>query len=167
VRDLSQLLHPSMLDDLGLPDTLKWYLHGFSQRTGVRAELVQDQMDERLAPEVEVSAYRIIQEALTNVAKHAHATLCRVYVQRLPHSLLITVEDDGVGADAQGRLSEANGRGLGLVGIRERASALSGTVGFDSASGKGTRLTVELPLAGTQPGTATAIARTVASLPEV
>jgi signal transduction histidine kinase len=166
VRDLSQLLHPSMLDDLGLPDTLKWYLHGFSQRTGVRAELVQDQMGERLASEVEVSAYRIIQEALTNVAKHARATLCRVYVQRLPHSFLITVEDDGVGADTQGPVSETSGRGLGLVGIRERVSALNGTVRFESASGKGTRLTVELPLADTRPETEVAVAETVASLPE-
>jgi signal transduction histidine kinase len=155
-----------MLDDLGLPDTLKWYLHGFSQRTGVRAELVQDQMGERLAPEVEVSAYRIIQEALTNVAKHAHATLCRVYVQRLPHSFLITIEDDGVGADTQGRLSETSGRGLGLVGIRERASALSGTVRFESASGKGTRLTVELPLADSLSETEAVVAETVASVPE-
>jgi signal transduction histidine kinase len=99
VRDVSQLLHPTMLDDLGLPDTLTWYLRSFGQRTGLRAELTQDRMDARMSPDVEICAYRIIQEALTNVAKHAHASSCRVYLQRLPGSLLITVEDDGVGVD--------------------------------------------------------------------
>jgi signal transduction histidine kinase len=84
----------------------------------------------------------------------------------LPHSFLITIEDDGVGADTQGRLSETSGRGLGLVGIRERASALSGTVRFESASGKGTRLTVELPLADSRSETEAVVAETVASVPE-
>ena len=58
-------------------------------------------MDERLSPETEAAAYRIVQEALTNVAKHAQATSCRVYLQRLPHTLLVTIEDDGIGFDPQ------------------------------------------------------------------
>ena len=88
------------------------------------------------APEVEVSAYRIIQEALTNVADTRMRRSCRVLCSAFAAFLLITVEDDGVGADTQGRLSETSGRGLGLVGIRERASALSGTMRFESASGR-------------------------------
>ena len=146
VRDLSQLLHPTMLDDLGLPDTLNWYLRGFSKRTGIRAELIHQRMEERLAPEVEVCGYRIVQEAMTNVARHAQASLCRLYLQRLPFTLLITVEDNGRGFDPR-RLETANPRrGLGLVGIRERASGLGGTFRLESSPGRGTRLSVELPV---------------------
>ena len=75
VRDLSHLLHPAMLDDLGLRATVDWYLRGFSKRHDIRVELLHDRMDERLTSETEATAYRIVQEALTNVAKHAQATI--------------------------------------------------------------------------------------------
>ncbi|HZT76270.1 MAG TPA: ATP-binding protein [Vicinamibacterales bacterium] len=145
VRDLSHLLHPALLDDLGLPATVDWYLRSFGVRHGLRVEVLHDGMEERLAPEVESSAYRIVQEALTNVAKHARATNCRVYLQRLPATVLITVEDDGVGFDAAATHRTGERRGLGLIGIRERVSELRGTLRLESAPGKGTRLTVELP----------------------
>lgn len=144
VRDLSHLLHPALLDDLGLPAAVEWYLRGFGKRHDIIAEVLHDRMDERLTPEIEASAYRIVQEALTNVAKHARATMCRVYLQRLPNTLLITIEDDGAGFDAA-EMERAGRTGLGLIGIRERASQLRGTVRLESAQGKGTRLTVELP----------------------
>lgn len=153
VRDLSQLLHPAILDDLGLPAVLEWYLQGFSKRTGIRTELVQDRMQTRLAPEVEICAYRIVQEALTNVARHAQAAFCRLYLQGLPHTLLITVEDDGKGFDPR-RLEGADaGRGLGLVGVRERVAGLGGTFHLESSPGKGTRLSVELPARPVPPET--------------
>jgi len=145
VRDLSQLLRPAMLDDFGLPDTLKWYLRKFSDRTGIRTELVDDRLSERLPTDVEVSAYRAIQEGLTNVSRHAHATSCRVFVQRLPSSLIVTVEDDGRGFRAGRDSTGDQGAGLGLVGIRERAVNLGGTFRIESG-GKGTRLTIEFPL---------------------
>ena len=147
VRDLSQLLRPSMLDDFGLPDTLKWYVRQFSDRTGVRTELVGDRMDDRLPIDVEVCVYRAIQEALTNVSRHAQATACRVFVQRLASSVIVTVEDDGVGLSAPGPGSRARRDGLGLVGIRERVSDLGGTFRIEGQSSNGTRLTIELPLA--------------------
>jgi signal transduction histidine kinase len=144
VRDLSHLLHPSMLDDLGLPAAIEWYLRSFGRRHDIRADVVHERMDQRLAAEIETAAYRIVQEALTNVAKHARATVCRVYLQRLPNTILITIEDNGAGFDpAADRPGER--AGLGLVGIRERASQLRGTVRLESTPGKGTRLTVELP----------------------
>jgi signal transduction histidine kinase len=145
VRDLSHLLHPAMLDDLGLAAAVEWYLRGFGQRHGIRVEVLQDRMDERLTPEIEASAYRIVQEALTNVVKHARASSCRVYLQRLPHTVLITIEDDGAGFDPTEAARAGEGRGLGLVGIRERVSNLRGTVRLETAPKRGTRLTVELP----------------------
>jgi signal transduction histidine kinase len=145
VRDLSHLLHPALLDDLGLPAAVEWYIRGFSRRHDIRAEVLHDRMDERLAPELEASAYRIIQEALTNIAKHARATTCRVYLQRLPTTVLVTIEDDGAGFDER-EVSRAGARaGIGLIGIRERAKQLRGTVRLESAPGRGTRLTLELP----------------------
>jgi signal transduction histidine kinase len=145
VRDLSQLLHPAMLDDLGLPETIAWYLNSFSARTNIRTDLVQDRMNERLAGEVETCLYRIVQEALTNIARHAEATHCRVYVQRLPHTVLLTVEDDGKGFQADRPASPGGPRGLGLLGIQERVSGLRGSLRIETAPGEGTRLTVELP----------------------
>ncbi len=145
VRDLSQMLHPAMLDDLGLPETVAWYLNAFSQRTGIRTDLIQDRLDERLAGEIETCMYRIVQEALTNVARHSKAAVCRVYLQRLPQTVLLTVEDDGRGFPEPGAEAAAGKRGLGLLGIEERVSGFRGSLNIETAPGKGTRLTVELP----------------------
>lgn len=146
VRDLSHLLHPALLDDLGLTAAVDWYLKGFGKRHGLRVDLLKDLMDDRLHPETEATAYRIIQEALTNVAKHGRASSCRVYLQRLTSTMLVTVEDDGVGFDASTVNGDETSRGLGLIGIRERVSQVGGTLRVESAPGKGTRLTVELPV---------------------
>jgi signal transduction histidine kinase len=145
VRDLSHLLHPALLDDLGLAAAVDWYLKGFARRHGLRIDLLNDRMDDRFRADTEVTAYRIVQEALTNVAKHGHASSCRVYLQRLTNTLLVTVEDDGVGFDASQVHAGDATHGLGLLGIRERVSRLGGTLRLESAIGKGTRLTVELP----------------------
>src|SRR5262245_1595745 len=145
VRDMSRLLHPSMLDDLGLAAATDWYLKGFGTRHGIRIELLQEGMDDRLSPEIEATAYRIVQEALTNVARHSQARTCRVYLQRLTNTLLVTIEDDGVGFDPKADETAAEPRGIGLVGIRERGALVRGSMRLESAPGKGTRLTVELP----------------------
>ena len=146
VRDLSQLLHPAMLDEFGLAVTLDAYVRRFSQRTGIAATLGPDLVEERLASEVEITVYRVVQEALTNVSKHAQATSSQVTMRRLPHALVVTIEDDGLGFD-QTRLEQEHDRpGVGLVGIRERASRLGGSCRLDTEPGKGTRLTMELPL---------------------
>jgi len=145
VRDLSQLLHPPLLDDMGLPATLEWYLRGFAGRTGITTDLVQQGVEERLAAEIEVSLYRIAQEALTNVARHAGARSCRVYLQRLPQTVLLTVEDDGKGFDVRQATASQSRQGMGLLGIQERAAGFGGTFRLESTPGKGTRLTVEVP----------------------
>jgi signal transduction histidine kinase len=147
VRDMSQLLHPSMLDDLGLPDTATWYLRGFSRRTGITSELVVERLEHRLHPEIESCTYRIIQEAVTNVAKHADASLCRVEIKRMTDTLRIAVEDDGKGFDQAAEASRSS-RGLGLVGVRERVVRLGGTLRLETRPGSGTRLLVDLPVPG-------------------
>lgn len=152
VRDISQLLHPAMLDQFGLAVTVDAYIRSFSQRTGIETALVQDRMDGRFASELEITVYRVVQEALTNVSKHSQATSCRVYLHRLPYSLLVTVEDDGTGFD-QARLDGTNKRhGVGLVGVRERVSRLGGTFRLDTNVGKGVRLTIELPTTSDETG---------------
>jgi signal transduction histidine kinase len=145
VRDLSYLLHPAALDEFGLVSAVEEQIKMFGTRHAIAAELSHASMDARLAPDTEAAAYRIIQEALNNVAKHAKATECKVYMARQPDVLRIVIEDNGVGFDASAPRS-ADRRGLGLIGIRERASHLNGTVVIDSTLGRGTRILVELPV---------------------
>jgi signal transduction histidine kinase len=146
IRDLSQLLHPSMLDDLGLPDTANWYLRAFSRRTGITSELVVERLKRRLDPELETCSYRIIQEALTNVARHAAASRCRVEIAHVHSSLRISIEDDGNGFDPAVASQPAASRGFGLVSVRERVARLGGTLNVESKPGAGTRLLVDLPV---------------------
>jgi signal transduction histidine kinase len=146
VRDLSRLLHPSVLDDLGLPAALESYIHGFRQRHGFRVDFDAEGMEERLPSSVEAAAYRIVQEALTNVVKHAAASACRVSLRHHEDTLVITVEDNGRGfANVSDRRTEP--RGLGLIGVRERAAHLNGRVTFDRSAEGGARVRVELPAA--------------------
>jgi signal transduction histidine kinase len=144
VRDVSRLLHPSMLDDLGLTDTVEWYLKAFSKRSQVRSDLAVEGTIGRLPPDVALCAYRVIQEATTNIARHADAASCRVAIASRPDSLEVVVEDDGLGFDPD----QVGHRGLGLVSIRERVAGLGGHMALDSRPGRGTRLLIELPLAG-------------------
>jgi len=145
VRNLSHLLHPAVLDDLGLPAAVDAYLKEAGARHDIRIELLQDGMDDRLSPDIEAAAYRVVQEALTNVIKHARAETCRVYLQRLVNTVLVTIEDDGAGFDVAAVQQAGARAGLGLVGIRERVAQARGTLRLESAPGKGTRLTIELP----------------------
>jgi len=145
VRDLSQLLHPSMLDDFGLPEALSAHLRSFSSRTGIRAQLIHERMDDRLPPEIEVCAYRIVQEALTNVGRHSGASSCTVSLVRRDDVLHLTIEDDGRGVSPT-IVRTHDRRGLGLIGMRERAQALSGTFVIENRSEGGTRVMVRLPV---------------------
>ena len=144
VRNLSQLLHPAALDDLGLPAVIDSALRGLKRRYNIRGTLEQIDLPARLPREIELAAYRIVQEGLTNVAKHARATRCDVRLTQLPNRLVVEVEDDGIGfIEDTDRPIVA--RGLGLVSIRERVSRLGGTFDVLSRPGAGTRLIVTLP----------------------
>jgi signal transduction histidine kinase len=144
VRNVTRLLHPAALDDLGLPAVIEASLRGLARRHNLRVQLHQVGLNERLPKDVELAAYRIIQEALTNVARHSQATECNVRLTQLSDRLLVEVEDNGVGfVDDTDRPIIA--RGLGLVSVRERAARLGGTFNVLSAPGEGTRVIVSLP----------------------
>lgn len=167
-RGLSHVIHPALLDDLGLSAAVDWYLSGFRKRHPIATELLEEGMADRLAPEIETAAYRIIQEAMMNVAKHARATLCRVYLQRLPATLLVTVEDNGTGFDTQSSRRGGSQLGLGLISIQERAALVGGVVRLESTPGKGTRVTVELPARPREkPGEAVHMLAELSGTPEV
>lgn len=144
VRNLTQLLHPAALDDLGLPAVIDASLRGLERRYNVRGTLRQIDLPARLPREIELAAYRIVQEGLTNVAKHARASRCDVRLTQLDDRLLVEVEDDGVGF-VEDTDRPIVSRGMGLVSIRERAARLGGTFSILSRPGAGTRLVVSLP----------------------
>ena len=147
VRSLSQMLHPAALDDLGLSAALQAALRGFERRHPVRANLQLIDVPDRLPHEVELAAYRIVQEGVNNVGKHARAAECNVRLTGLTDRLLIEIEDDGIGfVEDTDRPIVA--RGLGLISIRERANRLGGTFNILSTPGKGTRLVVTFPEQG-------------------
>ena len=147
VRTITQQLHPATLDDLGLAAAIDSSLRGLARRQDIRAELHQKDLPDRLPREVELAAYRIVQEAITNVSKHANATECHVHLTHLRDRLLIEVEDDGVGF-AEDADRPIIARGLGLISVRERAARLGGTFNILSTPGEGTRLIVSLPERG-------------------
>jgi|RhiMethySRZTD1v2_1073278.scaffolds.fasta_scaffold02586_12 signal transduction histidine kinase len=145
VRDLSQLLHPSMLDDFGLPETLAAYLRNFSKRTGIRAQFSHEAGNDRMPPDIEVCLYRIVQEALTNVARHSGALSCSVALQQRDGEVELVIEDSGRGVVLTAGGADVR-RGLGLMGMRERAQALAGRFELSDRPGGGTRIVVTLPV---------------------
>ncbi len=144
VRDLSLRLRPSMLDDLGLLPALLWHVERFAAQTRVRASLEHRGLEGRLPTEVETAAYRIVQEALSNVARHAGVGGCAVRVWLEEGVLRLRVEDEGRGFDA--RPTKGRAPSTGLSGMRERATLLGGRLTVESAPGRGTRLAAELPV---------------------
>jgi signal transduction histidine kinase len=140
VRDLSQLLHPSTLDDFGLPETLRTYLKRFAERTGIRTQLVAA-LPDRLPSDVEASLYRIIQEAMNNIARHSGASACTVTLNTIRSELRLIVQDNGCG------LKSSQGHGLGLIAMRERAQAQGGSFAIDVPASGGTRIVVTMNVA--------------------
>src|SRR5690606_7263637 len=121
------------------------HIKEFRRRHDIGVEYAETGLDERLPREVETVAYRIVQEALTNVAKHSHAATCVVSLVRRAHRLVVVVGDDGAGFECSRRTAMAR-RGLGLVSMHERAMQLGGCLVLESAPGQGTRIVAELPL---------------------
>ena len=141
VRRLAVELRPSALDDFGLVTAIERLADTYRQQAGVDVDLEASIGEERLPPEVETALYRIVQEALTNVSKHAGASRISIVVRRKGNSAAVVVEDDGRGFDAHARSD-----GLGLPGMRERVALLGGRLIVESSSGSGTTLAVEVPI---------------------
>ena len=148
VRRLAWGLRPSVLDDLGLATALARYAADFGRTRRITVRVETSGLDDgRLAPAVETALYRIMQEALSNVARHAAATTVSVWLRRRQDAVVLIVDDDGCGFDSEQPPGPATAaRGLGIHTMRERAAVLKGTFTIDSAPGRGTRLEVEIPL---------------------
>lgn len=149
VRDLSVDLRPPILDDLGLATAVRWYVDRYTKRTGLSVDVEIDLPDEneRFSRELETACFRIAQEALTNVVRHAKATQVLIRLTRDGDVLLLIVKDDGVGFDVE-RLHQRASRvaTLGLISMQERAHAAGGTIEIDSAPTNGTEIRFTLPL---------------------
>lgn len=149
VRDLSLNLRPTMLDDFGVAQTLAWYIDRYARWAGIIASFRADDMKQRFAPEVETACFRITQEALTNVLRHAGARRVAIRLRRRPDELVLTIRDDGAGFDvraAGGRA--AQGHSIGLPSMEERALLVGGRVEIRSRPGRGTRVCARFPLQG-------------------
>ncbi len=146
LRQIIADLRPSHLDDLGLVPALRWYLQKYSERRAIQTRLVSSGDVHRLPPEYETVLFRITQEALTNIAKHAGATEAVVTVSFGESDIHLTIEDNGRGFDpATLRQDSTLPGGWGLVGMQERAGLLGGHVDIDSQPGRGTRIYVMIP----------------------
>ncbi len=138
-------LRPSVLDDLGLLSAIRWYAERTLGSRGLSVRCEFGELDGTLSPELETALFRICQEAMTNIARHAHATAVLIQVARSDDGVEIEIEDDGRGFEPT-QVDGSKRKPFGLLGIRERAELLGGTAEIDSAPGKGTRIRVRVPV---------------------
>jgi PAS domain S-box-containing protein len=137
-------MRPTALDDLGLQAALSSYIQNWSKHFGVPVQLHASRMDkDRLTPEIETALYRIAQEALNNIAKHARATHVAIVLERRADQISLIIEDDGVGFDLQ-QVFSANDKGVGLIGMRERAALVGGTIEIESQPHVGATIVVRI-----------------------
>lgn len=146
IRNLSIDLRPSALDDLGLLPAIRWYIKEYQQKCGIAVDLRTSGFKERLPTEVETALYRIMQEALTNTARHAKAHKVKITMKEDSQAIHVLIRDDGTGFDVDGVMrSPYQDRGLGLVGMNERAVLLNGALNIASEVGHGTTIKAEIP----------------------
>jgi PAS domain S-box-containing protein len=143
VRRISSELRPSMLDDLGLPAAIEWQLNEFEKRTGVKTSFIEHDEELTLPRNISTNFYRVFQESLTNIARHADARQVTVELGRKDNQLLLKITDNGKGFNIQ-KLDEK--RTWGIIGMNERAAMIGGSIEIDSEPGKGTRITLTTPI---------------------
>ncbi|HEV8632115.1 MAG TPA: sensor histidine kinase [Thermoanaerobaculia bacterium] len=144
-RELSRLLRPQILDDLGLEPALRWLGRTFAERNGVACDINIAGLEGRLPAELETLAFRLVQEALNNVARHAGARRTEVAARLTGDELMLAVSDDGRGFDP----AAVEGDGSGLRGMRDRVELFGGRMDIASRPGEGTRILATVPCAGT------------------
>lgn len=143
IREISLDLRPSILDDLGLVPALLWHVDRYTAQTGVTVTFSHAGLDDRLPGDIETAAFRIVQEALTNVARHAAVKEAAVWVRQDRGELCVIVEDAGQGFDAD---ALSGGRSSGMTGMRERAALLGGALSVHTSPGGGTQVTAVFPV---------------------
>lgn len=152
VRSLALDLRPSLLDELGLAPALKWYIKRQGERAGWETEYSAHEVNNHLPPDVAITCFRIVQEALTNVARYAEATHVQVTLERQGDRLVLTIEDNGKGFNVEKAKTRARtGFSIGLLGMEERARLVGGEITITSSPKTGTRLTARLPLVELNP----------------
>jgi signal transduction histidine kinase len=148
VRNMALLLRPSMLDDLGLISAVEWYAREVSRRGEIEVDVKAENVSETLPDSLMVCIYRVVQEAVNNAQRHAHAKNVTVELKETATSVQVEVRDDGTGFDA------THTRGMGLLGMEERVKRLGGTIEINSRPGTGATIRAELPLNKAQSGRA-------------
>jgi signal transduction histidine kinase len=146
VRDTSQMFRPAILDDFGLEQTLEWFTSQFSRQTGIRVHLDSDSTSQLVPSDSAIHIYRIMQAALANVARHSGAREAWVSLKKENGRLALEIRDDGEGFNPDADMDRTSGEGMGLMGMRERAEHLKGTITVRSAPGRGTIVRIEMPL---------------------
>ncbi|MHB9013771.1 MAG: sensor histidine kinase, partial [Ignavibacteriaceae bacterium] len=147
VREMSLKLRPSILDDLGLIPAVRWFLVRQSERTGINAKVITKPLTERIPSEIQITCYRIIQEAVTNIIKHSNAKNMTVEINILSNELYLIISDDGIGYDVHSaRKMATSGSSIGVLGMQERAEAVGGWLDIFSSPNKGTKIHAIFPL---------------------
>jgi signal transduction histidine kinase len=148
IRTMSYLLHPPLLDEMGLAPALRWFVEGFAERSKIEVKLQCDRNIRRLPREVETAIFRIVQECLTNIHRHSGSSTAAIQVNSSDHDVTVEVWDDGKGISPRMRDQMESGGtlGVGVRGMRERARQLGGSLEISSdGEGTGTRIVVRLP----------------------
>jgi signal transduction histidine kinase len=141
IRKISSELRPGILDDLGITDALRWLAKDFERRTNIRCSMNNPEGEINCSDEVKVVVFRIFQETLTNVMRHAHATEVNAELSRDAHSLTMQIADNGKGFDVA-----VQTKTLGLLGMKERIINIKGELYISSAVGRGTTVTIIIPI---------------------
>jgi len=145
MRQLSMDLRPTMLDDIGLIPTLRWYIQNFSNRLNICSNFHAVGVEKKLPQQIETALYRIIQEALNNIAKHSGANRVEIHLEQRDSILTASITDNGRGFDVDKLLlPDSLERGFGIIGMKERVSLLGGKIDIQSKPGSGTYIYIEV-----------------------
>ena len=143
VQEITSELRPGLIDDLGLIPAIEWYTNQFAERSGIDINTKLNFSEENFVEEHKIVIYRIIQESLTNVARHSGATKATVKLRRQDNNLELTIKDNGKGISEEQKLKSNS---FGLIGMNERADAINGSIYISGESGKGTKIKLLVPL---------------------
>jgi signal transduction histidine kinase len=154
LREIQRIIHdlrPAILDDLGLVQAIDWYAESRLESQGIRVALETAGGEKRLSTELETVVFRIAQEAINNIARHARAENVNIGLDFADSVVILDIEDDGCGFDTEAVLAHRKGdRSFGLLGITERVALFGGALKIESRVGQGTRITARIPVEGTR-----------------